>query len=214
MPTVEHLEPLRSLAPSTIIDVGANKGQFSVAARHLFPNATIHAFEPLESERRGYRSVVAEPYKLHHQALGAVKGKAPFFVASRADSSSLLVPGKNQEVAYGVSRAKTIEVEVERLAEILDPQDLVEPVLLKLDVQGAELEVLEGAETILPAVDAVYCEMSFIELYQRQPTANKVISILDRYDFVLRGVFNISRTKPFGQTQADFLFVKETKQIT
>lgn len=208
MPTVEHLEALRSLNARTIIDVGANKGQFSLLARHLFPAAQIYAFEPLESARRSYASVVAGPVKMHALALGAEKGQATFFVASRDDSSSLLAPGKRQQEAYGVDLSSTQIVDVARLEDVIKPGELVGPVLLKLDVQGGELNVLKGAVELLSLVDAIYCEVSFVELYEGQPTAGEIISFLHAHGFSLRGIFNISATKQFGSTQADLLFAK------
>jgi FkbM family methyltransferase len=206
MPGVEHIGALRSLSPRTVIDVGANKGQFSVVARYLFPNAQIHAFEPLERERRNYQSVVAAPVYLRPVALGEEKGNAEFFVTSRADSSSLLAPGKGQESAYGVALSSTTTVYVDRLENVISSKDLVAPVLLKLDVQGAELQVLRGAEKLLPQIDEIYCEVSFVELYERQPVASAIVSFLHLQGFTLSGVFNLSVTKQFGPTQADFLF--------
>ena len=209
MPTVEHIAALRSLKPRTIIDVGANKGQFSLVARHLFPEARIHAFEPLEREREVYRSVVSGPVQMHSVALGMTKGSADFFVASRADSSSLLAPGQAQKSAYGVDLSSTTRVSVDRLENVIGAEDLVGPVLLKLDVQGAELEVLRGAEQLLARIDAVYCEVSFIELYERQAMAGAIVSFLDSRGLALRGAFNVSVTRQFGPTQADFLFSRE-----
>ena len=209
MPTVEHLEALSSLNARTIIDVGANKGQFSLVARYAFPAAHIYAFEPLESARRSYASVVAGPVKMHALALGAEKGQATFFVTSRDDSSSLLAPGKGQQEAYGVDLSSTRIVDVARLEDVIGPEELVSPVLLKLDVQGGELDVLRGAAKLLDLIDAVYCEVSFVELYERQPTASDIITFLHAHGFSLRGVFNVSATRQFGSTQADLLFAKQ-----
>lgn len=88
----------------------------------------------------------------------------------------------------------------------MKPEELVSPVLLKLDVQGAELDVLRGAAKLLSKIDAIYCEVSFVELYAQQPTASEIISFLRDHNFLLRGVFNMSTTKQFGATQADLLF--------
>ena len=206
MPAVEHIGALSSIKPRTVIDVGANKGQFSLVAHYLFPDAKIHAFEPLESERRIYQSVISGPVQIQSIALGAEKGTANFFVASSADSSCLLAPGKGQEAAYGVGLSSTTTVSVDRFDNVMSTTELVAPVLLKLDVQGAELQVLRGSEGILPHVDAVYCEVSFVELYERQPKASAIVSFLDRHGFTLSGVFNLSVTRKFGPTQADFLF--------
>jgi FkbM family methyltransferase len=206
MPAVEHLEPLRSLDARTVIDVGANKGQFSLAARYLFPTAMIYAFEPLERARDLYHSVVPGPVRMYDLALGAQAGSATFFIASRADSSSLLAPGKGQELAYGVGLASETIVSVERLETVMAAEALASPVLLKMDVQGAELDVLQGAASLLPLVQAIYCEVSFVELYERQPMASAIVSFLDDHGFSLRGIFNQSMTRQFGATQADLLF--------
>ncbi len=206
MPAVEHTEAIGRLTPKTLIDVGANKGQFSLIVRYLFPDVEIHAFEPLEAERKLYELVVAEPVKLYSMALGAAAGEATFFITSQRDSSSLLKPGAVQETAYGVVHTSSTTVPVARLSHVVDILAMRRPILLKLDVQGGELDVLNGAEEILPFVDMIYCEASFVHLYERQPLADEIVSHLMQHGFTLRGVFNQSITKEFGPTQADLLF--------
>jgi FkbM family methyltransferase len=211
MPAVEHIDALKRLKPKTLIDVGANKGQFSLIARHLFPEIQIHAFEPLEGERELYKAVVSEPVEVHSTALSDVTGDAKFFITSRSDSSSLLRPGANQQTAYGVVQSSEGTVPVARLDEFFHPWNLARPTLLKLDVQGAELRVLRGAERVLSLIDAVYCEVSFVELYEDQPRADEIVAFLARADFTLRGAFNLSCTSKFGPTQSDFLFLAKDR---
>ncbi len=206
MPAVEHIDAIKRLAPRTLIDVGANKGQFSLIVRHLFPHVEIEAFEPLESESAIYRSALGPSARLHALALGHIAADVPFFVASRADSSSLLPLGAAQSAAYGVQTKAMIRVPVARLSDILDLSSLPRPILLKLDVQGGELDVLKGAAAALPAINFIYCEASFVRLYDGQPLAAEIIGYLLTQGFELRGVFNQSLTKKFGPTQADFLF--------
>jgi len=208
MPAVEHLLALELLNPQTVIDVGANKGQFSLAVRYLYPSAKIHAFEPLRAERAVYKSVVSGPAQIHPVALGAKKGSADFFITVNADSSSLLPPARNQTEAYGTLLSTKTSVSVERLSDALSSEELIGPVLLKMDVQGAELQVLEGAEEVLPLIDALYSEVSFVQLYMGQPTASAIISFLERRGFILRGCFNTSFTSRFGPTQSDILFLR------
>jgi FkbM family methyltransferase len=212
MPAVEHVEALKLIQPKTLIDVGANKGQFSVVARHLFPELQIHAFEPLESERGRAESVLSEPAKTYPIALDDKKGTANFFVTSRQDSSSLLTPGLGQKAAYGVGLSSQITVSVARLDEFFQPWNLAPPVLLKLDVQGAELRVLRGAQGALQFIDGILCEVSFVELYKSQSRMEEIVAFLSDADFTLRGVFNLSWTKKFGPTQADFLFLARRAQ--
>jgi len=208
MPGVEHIKALAWVDIGSVIDVGANKGQFSLVVRSLFPDVEIHAFEPLETEFEKFRSVVVGPVKHYAMALGAEAAEAKFYVTSRADSSSLFKPGKDHEQLYGVSLSSSKTVPVVRLADAIDVRTLAAPVLMKLDVQGGELDVLKGAAEILPFIDTIYTEASFVSLYEHQPLAGEIIGFLAEHGFTLRGVFNHSVAPEVGPTQADFLFVK------
>jgi FkbM family methyltransferase len=210
MPAVEHIEAIRRLNPKTLIDVGANKGQFSLVARYLFPEIEIHAFEPLERERKLLASVISQPVTIYESALGDMEGQATFFVTSRADSSSLLKPGAGEKAAFGVVVSSTLTVPVARLAELIDATNLPRPILMKADVQGGELGVCKGAKGILSAIDAIYCEVSFVPLYELQPLAHELIEYLAAEGLYLRGAFNQSTTAKFGPTQADLLFSRDS----
>jgi FkbM family methyltransferase len=208
MPGVEHMEALACVEVGSVIDIGANKGQFSLVVRSLFPDVEIHAFEPLETEFQSFKSVVAGPVKHYAMALGAKPAEAEFYITSRPDSSSLFKPGKDHEHLSGVTVSSSKTVKVVRLDDAIDARGLAAPVLMKLDVQGGELDVLKGAENILPFIDTIYTEASFVSLYEHQPLAGEIIGFLAERGFALRGVFNHSVEPGFGPTQADFMFVK------
>lgn len=207
MPGVEHIKALACVDVGSVIDVGANKGQFSLVVRWLFPNVEIHAFEPLETELRIFKSVVAGPVKLYAMALGAEPAEAKFYVTSRADSSSLFKPAKDHERLAGVVVSSSMTVQVVRLNDVIDIRTLASPVLMKLDVQGGELDVLKGAVDILPFIGSIYTEASFVSLYEHQPLAGEIIGFLAEHGFALRGVFNHSVVPEVWPIQADFLFV-------
>ena len=210
MPGVEHLKALAFMDIGSVIDVGANKGQFSLVVRSLFPDVEIHAFEPLETEFQIFKSVVAGPVKHYAMALGAEPAEAKFYITSRPDSSSLFKPGKDHEQLSGVTVTSSKTVPVVRLNDAIDVRTLTAPVLMKLDVQGGELDVLKGAADILPFIDTIYTEASFLALYEHQPLAGEIIAFLAEHGFALRGVFNHSVEPGVGPTQADFLFVRAT----
>lgn len=203
----EHLSAIRYITANTLLDVGANNGQFSLAFHVVRPEARIIAFEPMPDAADTYERVFAGigSVSLQRVAIADRDETAEFFVADRADSSSLLAPGKGQELAFGVRAAHTIEVPVDRLDRCVDIDGLPRPILLKIDVQGGELRVLEGCR-FLEEVDFIYVELSFVELYVGQPPFREVSEYLAQRGFAIAGVFNQVVTPTYGPTQADVLF--------
>lgn len=207
---VEHIEALRHIDVATCIDVGANVGQFTSVVRYIFPKATVIAFEPLPAAADLYADIWngARGITLHRVALGAKRADGILHVTNRTDSSSLLVPGEGQRQAYDIHEVEAKKVPVQPLHEIVSLRQCERPVLMKIDVQGAELDVLAGCGDALDQIDAVYLEASFVELYTGQALAGEVVRYMVERGFKLRGVFNISRTHAFGATQADLLFCR------
>lgn len=203
----EHLEVIRLCRANTLLDIGANKGQFSIAFRRFQPNGEIIAFEPLSEAADTYEQVFSEDchVQLQRVALANLEGSAQFHVADRADSSSLLRPGVGQERAFGVRTTGTVEVAVKRLDDCVDLASLIHPIFVKVDVQGSELDVFRGCDT-LDEVDFIYVELSFVELYEGQPLFNDVYEYLLHRGFTLAGIYNQVATTEFGPTQVDVLF--------
>lgn len=204
---VEHRPAIRYTAAATLIDVGANKGQFSLAFRTLRPDASITAFEPLPDAADRFAALFAGDARcsLQRVALFDAAGEAEFHVTDRSDSSSLFEPGEGAAQAFGVHNARTIRVPVKRLDECVALSSLERPILIKIDVQGAELGVLKGCAD-LELADFIYVELSFVELYGGQPLYGAIAEYLAGRGFEIAGVFNQTMTERFGPTQADFLF--------
>jgi len=150
--------------------------------------------------------VLGPDVEIHGVALAASDSQAHFYVTSKTDSSSLLEPGEGQRDAYGVELASGQQVEVRRMDHILSPEQIVRPAIMKIDVQGAELEVLRGCGALLDSLDYIYLEGSFVELYKGQALITEIVMFLGAHGFALRGVYNNSYTSVLGDTQADFLF--------
>ena len=209
---VEHARVLRNLgAIRTVVDIGANRGQFALAARVCFPEARIVSFEPLGGPAAVYRAVFGrdDHAMLVEAAVGPQSGEAEIHLSARDDSSSLLpITAHQDELFPGTSEAGTAKIRVVRLADVLPAQEVAAPALLKLDVQGFELQALEGSEDVLPQFEWVYVECSFVELYAGQAFADEVIAWLRDRGFRLTGVFNMSYDRAGHAIQADFLFRK------
>ena len=210
--TVEHNKTLNNLTANTIIDIGANKGQFALAARHTFPDAKIISFEPLSAPARKFNNLFKRDRKivLHQSAVGPEKTTLPIHVSKRDDSSSLFPIGARQSAIFpGTEESHTEEIELAPLHFFIEKDDLVSPVFVKIDVQGYELEVLKGCEEQIEYFDYIYVECSFIELYENQALADEVIQYLIKKSFRLKGIYNTYYDKKGVAIQSDFLFKRE-----
>lgn len=209
-PSLEHLRVLRLMKPETVVDLGANRGQFALAARHCYPAAAVYSFEPLPEPAGVFQRVFAGDRRtqLFQTAIGPSSGAATIHVSERDDSSSLLpITDTQTRIFPGTAEARMETIRVGALDEFLKPEQIRPPALLKLDVQGFELSALRGCEALLGRFAQVYVECSFVELYAGQALADEVIAWLRERGFMLRGVYNMAYAADGSAVQADFLFV-------
>lgn len=193
----------------TVVDVGANRGQFALVARHCFPDAQILSFEPLPKPASVYRAVFArdDRARLVPYAVGSETREAVIHVSLRDDSSSLLpILDVQGEIFPGTRQVSVTPVRTTRLTDQLTPESIEMPALLKLDVQGFELEVLKGCDDVLDRFRWVYAECSFVELYAGQALAHEVIAWLRERDFAISGVYNVVYDRDGVAVQTDCLF--------
>lgn len=178
----------------TIVDVGAAGGSTVQAWAEEFPMAHIHAVEPLPD---AYRSlgVVAEKYPgrvtLWNCAAGSEDGAVEMRIhVDHTTSSSIL---KRTEYSTKIlpdtcNELPTI-VDVRRLDSLLvkNGMPLERPMLLKLDVQGYEDKVLQGARMLLEQTDYVLSEIGLAPVYSGQCDFAKFHSLLSEGGFVMAG---------------------------
>jgi len=207
---VEHRDVPFGPRFETIIDVGAHHGQFSLLARDLYPDAHIVCVEPLPAALDRLRAVHVEDDRVtimpFAAAAAGADGRRSLHVSRKTDSSSLLPILRPYVDAFpGTEEASTIDVEVRPL-DVLLSQELRRPALLKIDVQGGELEVLRGAVGLLSEVEAAFVECSFVEFYGGQALADEVIGAFLRHGLRLDGVYSVVRDGSGRCLQADLLF--------
>ena len=198
----------------TVVDVGANRGQFTLAARTWAEKARIISFEPLTDAANHFQKLFRNDSKvtLHKSAIASKTGKATLHIAAADDSSSLLPILPLQEKLFpGTGEIKTEIVEIGPLSNYLQPKQIKPPSLLKIDVQGYELEVLRGCENLLDCFTYVYVECSFMELYAGQPLVDDVIAWLRERHWRLNGIHNILYDRMGSSIQGDFLFEKAVR---
>ena len=211
-PAIEHRAVLKNLPFDFVADVGANRGQFSLLCRHLRPQAPIVAFEPQAGPARIYRAVFANDARtrLVQCALGPERGEIAMNISGQDDASSLLAISQTQIDNFpGTAAVAQETVKLGPLTDFLTPSEMGSHSLLKLDVQGFELEVLKSAGPLLPAFAWIYAECSHVPLYEGQALADEIIGYLKDRGFRLRGRFNPSYARIGGNLlQEDLLFEK------
>jgi FkbM family methyltransferase len=195
---------------ATVLDVGANRGQFALLATRRFPRAQIVCVEPLAGPRATLERVFGDRRRVRviATAAAASASEEQMFVSRADDSSSLRAPTDLQLTTFpGTDVVERIGVKTERLDVMLDSEGLARPALLKIDVQGGELDVLKGATGLLDAIDTILVECSFLELYEGQPLADEIVRFLHGRQFRLTSV-----ATPYvdaGQlVQADLVFAR------
>lgn len=201
---------------STVVDIGANRGQFALAVRQWAPKARVISFEPLPGPASVFRGVFSGDNQvlLYQAAIGPRPEQRTMHVSGRDDSSSLLPISSAQTAMFpGTGEIATTEVRVGPLEEFVTADELKPPAMLKLDVQGFEYEALIGCESMLPHFEWVYCECSFVELYSGQKLASEVVDWLAQRGFDLKGIYNPTYDQCGQAVQADLLFLRKSAGI-
>ncbi|MFO1461405.1 MAG: FkbM family methyltransferase [Verrucomicrobiota bacterium] len=206
-PAIEHASVLADVDCDLLLDVGANRGQFSLISRVVHPKLRIQAFEPQPGEAAVYRSLFeGDPLvRLHEVALGDKAGEADLHISRRADSSSLLPIGELQAKLF----PSTEEVGVHRVPVVtLDSlvSNWTDAQRIPLSSMSRDVELSsQGARVALQRCAFVYAECSEVPLYTGQALYPEVASFLQQEGF--RPVRKANEQYVEGQlVQADHLF--------
>jgi FkbM family methyltransferase len=211
-PTIEHEAVLKASQSRFVVDIGANRGQFAIAVREYLPSAVIHSIEPLsEPAQILERLFYGDPkFFLHTCAIGSQHRTGLMYVSKLDYSSSLLpISEKLLELFPFADQHEVRNVAVLPLREVIDAQWIESPAFLKIDVQGFELNVLQGCMGLLEKFEYIYVECSFVELYVGQALAQDVIMFLGNAGFQLNGIYDVYYDHARKAIQADFLFVRK-----
>ena len=171
----------------TVLDIGANEGQFVKVARVLFPAAPILAFEPNPHLTDCLRALLTESGTVYPIACGSEAATIPLHLPKFSPAASLL-PATSLRIPDfpAAETEEVIDVKVERLDRVvLQHGSAPPPFLLKLDAQGFELEVLRGASGIFPDTIAVLCEVNAVDFYEGQAGFEEIYAFMRQHNFRL-----------------------------
>lgn len=173
-----------------VLDVGAHHGWFFHCWLDWCPSARVIAFEPFaesfETMQQLYGS--GPRVKLTHAGVGSAVGMMQLNVLNDSKvSNSFLQPAEKawRDIAYEHGEVSSVTVPVTTIDEVFKEEKLNNVYLVKIDVQGYEIEVLKGAEQSLSRIDHIFVESGIQRLYEGAPRFNDVFEFLTARDFHL-----------------------------
>jgi len=211
-PIARRIEILQTLNIDTVLDIGANAGQFALQLRNdLGYTKNIISFEPISSafQLLNAKTKVDPYWEAYNIAIGDVEKISEINIAGNSDSSSLLdmLPTHLKSAPESKYIGKE-SVKIKKLDSIFN--DLCKPtskIYMKIDTQGFEYRVLKGADNSLKHIDTVQMEMSLVPLYDGETLFNDMYMFMSGRGYSLISIEPIFSDPKSGQImQVDGIF--------
>ncbi|BBX38712.1 FkbM family methyltransferase [Mycobacterium simiae] len=214
----QFVKQLEAHRVDTVIDIGANSGQYASDLRMAAYTGRIVSFEPLsETFSLLLRNASKDPlWECRQCAVGDVDGMISINVAGNAGASSSILPmlKSHQDAFPPANYIGTEQVPIHRL-DGLTPKVLgaSSVVFLKIDVQGFEKQVIAGAQsTISDHVVGMQLELSFIPLYEGGMLIREALDLVYSLGFTLTGLLpGFTDPRDGRMLQADGIFFREVQ---
>ena len=208
-----RMKIINSLGINVLFDIGANTGQYALKMRELGYKNKIISFEPLSQAFKDLRknSLRDNNWIVNNYALGNENIINFINVARNSYSSSILnMLPKHIESAPNSKFIDREQIEIKKLDSVFDSfcDNNRENVMLKIDTQGYEKNVIDGAANSLQIIKIIQLEMSLIPLYENEMLYKEMIEYLEAKGFTLFSLEN-GFSNSIGQLlQVDGIFVK------
>jgi FkbM family methyltransferase len=181
--------------PIVIYDVGANRGSTILEFLKHFPLSRIIAFEPVAALCDEMKKLFSlnQHIKIENFGISDSSGQLTFYINQSIDTSSFL-PSKKTGLNSDpqVKNIQQLTVAVKTIEESFVQNNLTQIHILKLDIQGSELNALKGAERLLieKKIDLIYTEAYFIQQYVDQPLFPEIAMYLLSRGYHLQDIYN------------------------
>jgi FkbM family methyltransferase len=193
----------RGFRPQVVLDIGAAKGYWSLVCGSFFTQARFSLIDPLTESEPFLRQVCDADPRFHYllTAVGSEPGQAAMNIAADCDGSSLCD-------WQGVDPSQQRRVPVTTVDQLLSAGRIEPPDLVKIDVQGYELRVLQGALQMLQHAEVLIVEVNLYEFAGGYARVHEVIRFLAEQQFYM---FDLAGTlrRPYEDDlgQLDIVFV-------
>lgn len=200
----------------TVLDIGANTGQFARLMHAILPATRIYSFEPLPECFAELAKCEAEipMFKAFNVGLGSEAAELTFYKSALAVSSSFRPMTSLHRTQFPLSAGPEhkLRIPIRALDSFADELHLQEQILVKIDVQGFEDQVIAGGKAVLERASMIILEVSFAPLYENSPSFNSLYTMLRELGFEFRGMLDSLIGPVDGSIlSADALFIKPTE---
>ena len=191
--------------PRTILDVGAQIGDFSRECIELWPDTPIFMIEATK-ECEPHLKEIGHPYKIC--VLSDLEGKTvDFYKTTSADTNTGNSLYKENTIHYEGEKLVVEQRRTESLNNLFEAEAQFD--LIKLDTQGSELDIMRGGLNIIKRAVMIIMEMSHIEYNQGAPSVSESDEFMDKIGFV-RGIQIGQSTNDRGEVfQEDFVYINK-----
>lgn len=206
----QKIDFLKQLDIKTVLDIGANIGQFATEIRQTLPNSKIYSFEPLKEcfDNLNIKFKNDKNFKSFQFALGDKKEEVSMFKNEYLPSSSLLKLSHNHtELFPNTSKTTEEKISIVKLDDL--KLELEKNTLIKIDAQGYEDKIINGGLNTFSKARVLLIETSFIELYEGQPLFDDIYELVKKIGFVYKGSLQEKVNKKTGEIiSEDSIFIK------
>lgn len=210
---------LQSQQIDTVLDVGANRGQYRDFLREQVGfRGRILSFEPISRLNRAlsHRAESDPQWHIYPYAIGDIDDTLSINVMVADDFSSFLAPTTTGTERFRESNsvATTEAVRMRRLDEVYPEmvhEHRIGAAYLKLDTQGFDLHALRGGSKVLREIVGIQTEVSVIPLYQGMPSYRDMIDYLHSFGFDLAGLFPVTYDEKLRLIEFDCMLLNASR---
>lgn len=206
---LKKLQEKFNFQPKYVLDIGANIGMWNKTFQYYFPQSKIISFEANPNCEEYLKKQLVD-YKI---CLLGDKNKTDikFYYMKNDKVTTGASIYKENTSYYNDDKYDTINLNMYRLDNIIDNETHID--LVKIDVQGAELNVIEGMSNILKNIDYIILEVSLMRYNENSPLFAEVIKFMDEKGFKVFSILEINYINDIS-FQCDILFLNKDSEYT
>jgi FkbM family methyltransferase len=202
----------RDFVPRGLLDVGANRGDWTRLARSIFPDCSVVMIEPQDEMAERLNALCRENSSCHYVKTAVARSEGTLVQTIWEDlygssflpktDAALLVTGKQRLTA------------VTTIDKIIAQYSSFHPDLVKLDIQGFEIEALRGGTKLFGLTEVFIIETSLFSFMDGQPIMREVIQFMAEHEYEIYDMFEFGRRPYDGALgQVDLAFVKRNGSL-